>query len=65
MSKAYLKNLKNNSINDLIRRGQFRNYTSTTVKNISNSNIKIGSEKLNNAFKVMQNFLESLREKKT
>ena len=64
MSKAYLKNLKDNSIKDLIRRGQFRNYTSTTVKNISNSNIKIGSEKLNNAFKVMQNFLESLREKK-
>ena len=64
MSKAYLKNIYKNSMNDLVRRGQFRNYTSTTIKNISNTKIKEGSEKLSKVFKNMLDYIDNLEEQK-
>ena len=57
ISKAYLRDLCKNSISDLIYRGHFRNYTSSIVKNKTNDIIMKGSEKLNNAFNNMKNFI--------
>ena len=58
ISKTYLKEIVKNSYNDLIHRGQFKNYTSISVKNKTNNILMKGSEKLNNAFNNMQNYLK-------
>ena len=58
MSKTYLREIVKNSYNDLIHRGQFRNYTSISVKNKTNNILMTGSEKLNNAFINMKNYLQ-------
>ena len=57
ISKRYLRDLLDNSINDLIHRGQFKNFTSMTVKNQINEVIMTGSEKLYTAFSNMKNFI--------
>ena len=58
ISKAYLRDLLKNSYNDLIYRGHFRDYTSSILKNKTNDMIMKGSEKLNNAFNNMKNFIK-------
>ena len=58
MSKAYLKDLLQNSYNDLIHRGQFKNYVSISVKNKTNNILMTRSEKLNNAFINMKNYIK-------
>ena len=58
MSKTYLRDLLKNSYNDLIHRGQFKNYTSISVKNKTNDILMTRSEKLNNAFVNMKNYLK-------
>jgi hypothetical protein len=60
ISKHYLKNIVNNSYNDLINRGQFRNYSKITIKNKANIKIQDGSEKLSNQFKNMFGFVNNL-----
>ena len=57
ISKTYLRDLLKNSYNDLIFRGQFKNYSSISVKNKTNDIIMKGTEKLNNAFNNMNNYL--------
>jgi len=58
MSKTYLRDLLKNAYTDLIHRGQFKNYTSISVKNKTNNILMNGSEKLNNAFSNMRNYLK-------
>ena len=58
MSKTYLRDLLTNSYNDLIYRGQFKNYTSISIINKTNEIISTGTEKLNNMFANMKNYLK-------
>ena len=58
ISKTYLRDLIKNSYKDLIYRGQFRDYTSSAVKNKTNSVLMSGSAKLSTAFNNMNNFIK-------
>ena len=58
MSKTYLRDLLTNAYTDLIHRGQFKNYTSISVKNKTSNILMSGSEKLNKAFTNMRNYLK-------
>jgi hypothetical protein len=58
ISKKYLRDLLTNAYTDLIHRGQFKNYTSISVKNKTNNILMSGSQKLNKAFTNMKNYLQ-------
>ena len=64
ISKTYLRDIYKNAVSDLVYRGQFRNYTSAIVKNTTNNILMTGTEKLNNIFHNMNNFIKSVLDNK-
>ena len=64
ISKTYLRDIYKNAVSDLVYRGQFRNYTAAIVKNTTNNILMTGTEKLNNIFHNMNNFIKSVLDNK-
>ena len=57
ISKTYLKDLLKNSYTDLVHRGQFKNYSTVSVKDKTTKILMTGTQKLISAFNNMRSYL--------
>ena len=63
MGKYYLKKLCKFTLNDLLERGQFKQYTSITIKDKINKILKQKSEDLSNIYVNLKSFIHHALDK--